>query len=140
MNRGDWNLAGQVINQSKIRLALGTFKSFKSVGTDGIVTTSAAGAEHLVTHLCRIFRADMAHGFIPEAWRQVKVTYIPKPRKLCYTEAEGYRPISLLSFLLKTMEKVLDRHIRDGALKIHPLHRNQHAYQIGESMKLHCIM
>jgi hypothetical protein len=56
-----------------------------------------------------------------------------KPGKLDYTEAKAYRPISLPSFLLKTMEKLVDRHIRDGALKIYPLHRNQHAYQIGKS-------
>jgi hypothetical protein len=31
------------------------------------------------------------------------------------------------------MEKLVDRHIRDGALKLHPLHRNQHAYQTGKS-------
>jgi hypothetical protein len=31
------------------------------------------------------------------------------------------------------MEKLVDRHIRDGALKKYPFHRNQHAYQIGKS-------
>jgi hypothetical protein len=31
------------------------------------------------------------------------------------------------------MEKLVDRHIRDGALKVQPLHQNQHAYQIGKS-------
>jgi hypothetical protein len=61
------------------------------------------------------------------------VTFIPKPGKLDYTEAKAYRPISLSSFLLKTIEKLVDRHIRDGTLKIHPLHQNQHAYQIGKS-------
>jgi hypothetical protein len=45
------------------------------------------------------------------------VTFIPKPEKLDYTEAKAYRPFSLSSFLLKTMEKLVDRHIRDGALK-----------------------
>jgi hypothetical protein len=75
----------------------------------------------------------MAYGFIPTAWRQVKVTFIPKPGKLDYTEAKAYRPISLSSFLLKTMEKLVDRHIRDGALRAYPLHRNQHAYQKGKS-------
>jgi hypothetical protein len=74
----------------------------------------------------------MAYGFIPTAWRQVKVTFIPKPGKLDYTEAQAYRPISL-SFLLKTMEKLVDRPIRDEALRIYPLHRNQHAYQKGKS-------
>jgi hypothetical protein len=75
----------------------------------------------------------MSYGFIPMAWRQVKGTFIPKPGKLVYTEAKAYRPISLSSLLLKTMEKLVDRHIRDDVLRIHPLHRNQHAYQIGKS-------
>jgi hypothetical protein len=67
------------------------------------------------------------------AWRQVRVTYIPKPGKLDYTEGKSYHPIDLSSFLLKTMEKLVDRYIRDCELRIHPLHRNQHAYQVGKS-------
>jgi hypothetical protein len=63
----------------------------------------------------------MAYGFIPMSWRQLKVTFIPKPGKLDYTEANDYLPISLLSFLLKIMEKLEDRHIRDSALKKYPL-------------------
>jgi hypothetical protein len=31
------------------------------------------------------------------------------------------------------MEKLVDRHIRDGVLRIHPLHPNQHAYKKGKS-------
>jgi hypothetical protein len=34
---GDWNLAKQVINRSKVRWVLSTLKPFKSDGTDGIV-------------------------------------------------------------------------------------------------------
>jgi hypothetical protein len=82
----------------------------------------------------------MAYGFIPMAWRQIRVTFIPKPRKLDYNEAKAYCPIRLLSFFLKTMEKLVDRHIRDSALKKYPLHQNQHAYQIGNLMKLDFIM
>jgi glycyl-tRNA synthetase (class II) len=63
------------------------------------------------------------------AWRQVKVTFIPRPGKLDYTEALAYRPISLSSFILKTMEKLVNRQIRDGALRIYLLHENQFAYQ-----------
>jgi hypothetical protein len=75
-NREDWNLAKHVINQSRIRWALGTLKPFKSAGQDGIVPALLQqGEEYLVPHLCCIFRACMAHGFIPLAWRQVKVTF-----------------------------------------------------------------
>jgi hypothetical protein len=75
----------------------------------------------------------MAYGFIPMSWRQVMVTFIPKPGKLDYTEAKAYRPISLSYFLLKTTEKLVDRHIRGGVLRTYPLHQNKHAYQRGKS-------
>jgi hypothetical protein len=123
-----------VINQSKIRWALSTIKQLKSAGTNEIVPAPLQqGVEHLVPHLCCIFRACMAYGFIPTAWRQVKVTFILKPKKLYYTEDKACRPISLSSFLLNMMKKLVDRHIRGSALRIHPLYRNQHAYQIGKS-------
>jgi hypothetical protein len=35
-------------------------------------------------NLCRIFRAFMAYGFVPIAWRQVRVMSIRKPGKLNY--------------------------------------------------------
>jgi hypothetical protein len=68
------------------------------------------------------------------------VTFIPQPGKLDYTEAKAYRPISLSSFLLKTMEKLVDTHISDGALKQYPLHKNQHACKLANLLKPHCIM
>jgi hypothetical protein len=84
----------------------------------------------------------MAYGFIPIAWRQVRVTFIPKPGKLDYIEAKAYRSICLSSFLLKMMEKLVDRHVRGSALKEYPLHLNQHAYQIGKSTEttLHSVV
>jgi hypothetical protein len=84
----------------------------------------------------------MAYRYILMAWRQDKLTYIPKPGKLDYTEAKTYSPISLSSFLEKIMEKLVDRHIRDSALKKYPLHQNQHTYQIGKCTEtaLHIVI
>jgi hypothetical protein len=45
------------------------------------------------------------------------VTSTPQPGKSDYTQAKACRPVSLLIFLLKTMEKSVDRYIRDGVLK-----------------------
>jgi hypothetical protein len=95
-NRADWNLAKRVINQSRIRWELGTLRPFKAAGSDKIVPALLQqGGEQIVPHLCHIYRACLAYGFIPTAWRQVKVTFIPKPGKLDYTEAKAYCPISL---------------------------------------------
>jgi hypothetical protein len=106
---------------------LGTLKPFKSVGTDGTVLELLQQEAEHIGATCRIFSACMAYGFIPTAWREVKVTFIPKPGKLDYIEAKAYHSISLSSFLLKMMEKLVDRHISDDALKKYPLHQNQHA-------------
>jgi hypothetical protein len=114
---------------------ISTFKPFKSEGTDGIVTALLhQGVNHLTTHLCHIFTACLARGYIPKAWRQVKVTFIPKPGKANYTKAKAYCPISL-SFMLKTMEKLVDRHIKDEILGLRPIHQYQFAYQPGKSTK-----
>ncbi|GJQ77480.1 hypothetical protein Trydic_g20871 [Trypoxylus dichotomus] len=48
-------------------------------------------------------------------------------------EAKSYRPISLTSFLLKTLEKIIDKHLRDSALSRLSLHENQYAYKSGKS-------
>jgi hypothetical protein len=59
-------------------------------------------------------------------WRQVKVMFIPKPGKDFYC---GPRPISLKWFLLKTVERLVVRFLRDEILALKPLHPNQDAYQ-----------
>jgi hypothetical protein len=72
------------------------------------------------------------------AWNQVRVTFIPKPEKSDYAEVKVYRPLSLSSFVLKTMEKLVHIHIREGVLKEHPLNRNQHVYPAGKSTATAC--
>jgi hypothetical protein len=54
---------------------------------------------------------------------------------LSYLLAKAFRPISLTSFLLKTLEKLIDRHLRDGILKIYRLHVRQYAYQPRKSVE-----
>jgi hypothetical protein len=40
---------------------------------------------------------------------------------------------SFMSFILKILEKLLDRHIRGGVLVEKPHHQNQYAYRAGMS-------
>ena len=63
-------------------------------------------------------------GYIPIKWRDVQVVFIPQ-----YT-AKNFRPISLSSFLMKTME----RHIREQLNKLN-LCCAQHAYLKGKSVE-----
>jgi hypothetical protein len=66
--------------------------------------------------------------------------FISKPKKANYTKAKAYSPINLSPFMLKMKEKLVDRHIRDEILGLHPLHQYQSTYQTGRPLQLHCTM
>jgi len=90
------------------------------------------GRKVLIPHLVRIFHACLVTGYIPAMWHQVKVVFIPKPGRNSYSGPRDFTPISLTSFLLKTMERLVDRFLRDEILALKTLHHNQHAYQAGK--------
>lgn len=83
--------------------------------------------------LCKLFRASLAFGYIPESWRPARVVFIFKAGNMNANSAKGKRPISLTSFALKALEKLVDMHIREEGLKRNPLHAHQYAYQSGKS-------
>jgi len=57
----------------------------------------------------RIFHACLATGYVPAMWCQVKVVFIPKPGRNSYCGPKDFRPIILTLYLLKTMERLVDR-------------------------------
>lgn len=136
-SREDWKQASRIINITRLEWAINSFEPYKSPGVDGIFPALLKqGMSKLATPLCALLRASLALGYVPIGWRKVKVVFIPKPGRDTYAQAKSFRPISLTSFLLKTLEKLIDRHIRDDVLSIKPLHRNQYAYQAGKSCEL----
>lgn len=135
-SRNDWTLAKKLITPEKVKWAIKTFKPFKSPGIDGIIPALIIESGDILTsNLVNLFRASLAFAYVPKAWQEVKVIFIPKPGKTSYAVADAYRPISLTSILLKIMERFLDRYIRDGPLTAKPLHHKQHAaYTAGKSV------
>jgi ribonuclease HI len=129
----DLNRSLNLFNLSSIEWAIDSFQSFKSPGPDGIFPALLQKSKHLILiHLQTFMVKSHAWGYIPNAWRQAKVSFIPKAGKICGT-AKAYRPITLSSFALKAQERIIDRHIRDNILKSYPLHNLQFAYQPGKS-------
>jgi hypothetical protein len=91
------------------------------------------GIKILSRPLIKIFTACLVLGYIAETRQKVSVIFIPKPGRTSNELAESFRPIILLSFLLKTMERLVDQSIRMGPLKRFPLEWSQHAYRRGRS-------
>lgn len=69
--------------------------------------------------LPRLYTACLTVGHFPALWKRGRVVFVPKPRKDPEL-ADSYRPITLLSVLGKTLERVLkthiDRHLEDDNL------------------------
>ena len=135
--RPDWRLAVRIVTYRRVEWAIDSFAPYKSPGVDCTFPALLQKAwEVVIPHLVRIFRTCLLTAYVPAIWRQVKVVFIPKPGRNCYSGPKDYRPISLTSCLLKTLERLVDRYLRDVALALVPLHPNQHAYQAAKSVEM----
>ena len=106
--RLDWRVAARVVTYGKVVWAIDSFAPY-GPGMDGIFPALLqVGQEVLIPYLVKIFLACLATGYVPAIWRQVKVGFIPKPGKDSEGGPKDFRPISLTSFLLKTMERLID--------------------------------
>ena len=127
-------LAHEIATPATVRWALKSFSPYKSPGPDGIYPALLQRAgETVIGPLVRLARASLTLGHVPEAWRSTRVVYIPKAGKNGYTSPKDFRPISLTSFLLKAVERLVDRYIRDKVLSRRPLYKDQHASRAGQS-------
>ena len=128
------NVVQRIITEDRIQCAFNSMAPYKTPGQDGIYPVLLQrGVQYLLYPICSIYRASLTLGYIPKIWRETRVTFVPKPGNIDYTTAKAVRPISSTSFLLKGMEKLVDRYLRDGPLAKLPIHPRQHAFQAGKS-------
>jgi hypothetical protein len=129
-------LAARVITYRRVEWAVDSVAPYKSPGMDGIFSVLLQeGQEVVIRYLVRIFHACLSTGHVPAIWPQVKVVFVPKPGRNSCSGPRDFRPITLTSFLLKTMKRLIDRYLRDEALAQVPLHPNQHSYRAGKSIE-----
>jgi hypothetical protein len=59
------------------------------------------------TALLKIYSAIIELQYTPQRWRNAEVIFLPKPGKDGYTNSRAFRPISLMLFLFKTLERLV---------------------------------
>jgi hypothetical protein len=89
--------------------------------------------EASINHLVTLFRFSISLHYTPWCWRESKVIFIPKQGKDNYNNPKSFRPITLSSFFLKTLERVVLWEIEDRYLIQNPLSDVQHAFRTGKS-------
>ena len=126
-----------MVNEERVKWAVGSFEAYKSPGVDEIFPKLLNKALPWISStMVNMKRFSLPSGRLPGAWETTKVVCIPKTDKTDYTTPKSFRPICLLSNVLKTMERLVDRYIKDEYLEKRPLHRFQHAFRTGRSVEV----
>lgn len=123
-----------IVNYNRVKWAINSFEKYKSPGLDNIYPVMLQkGWEILGEHIVNIYKACLKLSYVPDEWKKVKVVFIPKPGKEDYTSPKSFRPISLTSSLLKGLERLIDRHMKERMETTCNIHGSQHAFQQGKS-------
>lgn len=116
----------QLISEENIKNCLKKMGNYKAPGFDGIYPIMLKSAfNHIKDHLVELFRFSHATGYIPARWLKIRTIFIPKPDR-SHTKAKDFRPIALMSTMIKLMEHVTCLDIND---LINNLEYEQYAYR-----------
>jgi hypothetical protein len=119
----------RIVDIGKVKWAINSFKPYKSAGSDGDFPAMLQESFDCINQrLVRIFISSLKLGFIPKEWTKVKVVFIPKTGRSSHSSAKDYRPITLSSFMRKTLETLVDMDIRakiDQSLSLFRIHNTR---------------
>jgi ribonuclease HI len=132
-----------MLTEDRIAQAIQSFGPYKAPGGDAIypVMILQAGPQ-LVKLLGVIYGVCMSMAYFPKCWRVARVCFIPKPGTRSKAEAKAYRPITLTSFFLKVLERLVYWHLLENQDRPLDLLRTQFAYRSGSSTEaaLHSVI
>ena len=127
------NLHSEMVTEKKIEAAFSDFGKYKAAGPDGIYPVLIQeGMEILKSPIAALYRACLNTGYVPKCWQKSRVIFLPKPGKDDYSNPKSFRPISLTSFLLKGLERLIHWSLVDQ-LGDGIFHKKQFAYRAGVS-------
>ncbi|MCP3661298.1 MAG: RNA-directed DNA polymerase [Gammaproteobacteria bacterium] len=99
------------ITPEEIKLALKHSKN-TAPGHDNIQAILLKHAPYAFLRIMAIlYTASLHTGYIPSAWKRSTICMLPKPFKRT-SDPTNYRPISLLSTIGKTLERIINHRIR----------------------------
>ena len=126
----EWNRDGPAgfITTWKVEKAIKSFGNYKAPGPDDIrpVLLKHLGPKALAM-VTNMFRASYLLAYQPLSWRSSRVVFIPKPGKGDYSLPRSFRPITLSSFVMKVMERLILWRLEEVTFVERPLSTHQHA-------------
>ena len=90
----------------------------------------------LFHHLARLFTSSIQLGYIPTAWKVATLRMLLKPDKLP-SLTTSYRPISLISSIMKLLERVIEQRLRSHLEHIEFINKHQSGFRKAKSTDDH---
>ena len=90
----------------------------------------------LFHHLAKLFTSSIQLGYIPTSWKIVTLCMLLKPDKLP-SLTTSYRPISLISSVMKLFERVIEQRLRSHLENIGFLNKHQSGFRRAKSTDDH---
>ena len=87
-------------------------------------------------HLARLFTSSIQLGYIPTAWKIATLRMLLKPDKLP-SLTTSYRPISLISSIMKLFERVIEQRLRSHLEHIGFINKHQSGFRKAKSTDDH---
>ena len=114
--------------------AVASMKPYSAPGDDGIpIIVIQKTITVIGPKLVSIFNWCMSLGFTPKKWKVGKTVLIPKPG-IQVMNHKAYRPITLLSGLVKIFEKIILKRLQQCSEVDNWISNKQYAFQAGRSV------
>ena len=114
MRPEDSEMIANICSFERVEEAINEFQPVKAPGPNGLhpvllqkVWNPLKGYSHVILQAC------LRHSYVPSAWKDGTGIFLPKPGKESYFEAKSFRMISLTSFRLKWLERLILYHINE---------------------------
>ena len=111
MTPKDTDMIANIRSFERMGAAINDFQPFKAPGPDGlypVLLQKGWNQQKECYHV--IFQACLRHSYVPLAWKEGTGIFLPKPGKESYFEAKSFCMITLTSFQLKWLERLVLYH------------------------------
>ena len=133
----DHDLVADIDSDTLIKIVK-FLKRGKAPGPDNIhnEVLSLATTTSLFHHLARLFTSSIQIGYIPTRWKLASLRMLLKPDKLL-SLTTSYRPISLMSSVMKLFERVIEQRLRSYLEDIGFINKYQTGFRQNKSTDDH---
>ena len=136
MRPEDTEMIANICSFECMEAAITQFQPVKAPGPDGLYPVLLQkGWNQLKGHYHVIFQACLRHSYVPSAMKEGTGTFLPKPGKESYFEAKFFRMITLTSFQLKWLQRLIVYHINEDNNVQAELSASQYGFHAGISTK-----